>query len=150
LAPCEFFLFTKIKLKLKGRRFDTIEEIQAESQREFSLLAYTPHTNTQHQIQNLLHKKEDRNTDVSTQYIILSFYNFMPFARCSYCNVLYFTHNSPQHRFLIICDDSNRQGEANVVYGKEDSLGMVRPLQALTGPEGSRRLRLSDFKTICT
>jgi hypothetical protein len=24
------------------------------------------------------------------------------------------------------------------------------PLQALTGPEGSRRLRLSDFKTIGT
>jgi hypothetical protein len=33
LAPCEFFLFPKVKLKLKGRRFDTIEEIQAESQR---------------------------------------------------------------------------------------------------------------------
>jgi hypothetical protein len=33
LAPCYFFLFTKIKLKLKGRRFDTIEEIQAESLR---------------------------------------------------------------------------------------------------------------------
>jgi hypothetical protein len=33
LAPCEFFLFPKIKLKLKGRRFDNIEEIQAESQR---------------------------------------------------------------------------------------------------------------------
>jgi hypothetical protein len=32
LAPCEFFLFLKIKLKPKGRRFDTIEEIQAESQ----------------------------------------------------------------------------------------------------------------------
>jgi hypothetical protein len=32
LAPCGFFLFPKIKLKLKGRRFDTIEEIQAESQ----------------------------------------------------------------------------------------------------------------------
>jgi hypothetical protein len=30
LAPCDFFLFTKMKLKLKGRRFDTIEEIQAE------------------------------------------------------------------------------------------------------------------------
>jgi len=30
LAPCDFFLFPKIKLKLKGRRFDTIEEIQAE------------------------------------------------------------------------------------------------------------------------
>jgi hypothetical protein len=30
LAPCDFFLFPKMKLKLKGRRFDTIEEIQAE------------------------------------------------------------------------------------------------------------------------
>jgi hypothetical protein len=33
LAPCDFFLFPKLKLKLKGRRFDTIKEIQAESQR---------------------------------------------------------------------------------------------------------------------
>jgi hypothetical protein len=33
LAPCDFFLFPKMKLKLKGRRFDAIEEIQAESQR---------------------------------------------------------------------------------------------------------------------
>jgi hypothetical protein len=33
LAPCDFFLLQKIKLKLKGRRFDTIEEIQAKSQR---------------------------------------------------------------------------------------------------------------------
>jgi hypothetical protein len=33
LAPCGFFLFPKVKLKLKGRRFDAIEEIQAESQR---------------------------------------------------------------------------------------------------------------------
>jgi hypothetical protein len=33
LAPCDFFLFPKMKFKLKGRRFDTIEEIQAESQR---------------------------------------------------------------------------------------------------------------------
>jgi hypothetical protein len=32
LAPCDLFLFPKMKLKLKGRRFDTIEEIQAESQ----------------------------------------------------------------------------------------------------------------------
>jgi hypothetical protein len=32
-APCDFFLFQKMKLKLKVRRFDTIEEIQAESQR---------------------------------------------------------------------------------------------------------------------
>jgi hypothetical protein len=33
LAPRDFFLFPKMKLKLKGHRFDTIEGIQAESQR---------------------------------------------------------------------------------------------------------------------
>jgi hypothetical protein len=33
LAPCDIFLFPKMKLKLKGRRFDTIEEIQSESPR---------------------------------------------------------------------------------------------------------------------
>ena len=30
LAPCDFFLFPKLKLWMKGRRFDTIEEIQEE------------------------------------------------------------------------------------------------------------------------
>jgi hypothetical protein len=33
LAPCDFFIFPKMKTKSKGRRFDTSEEIQAESQR---------------------------------------------------------------------------------------------------------------------
>ena len=33
LAPCDFFLFPKLKLWMKGRRFDNIEEIQEESQR---------------------------------------------------------------------------------------------------------------------
>jgi hypothetical protein len=33
LEPCEFFTFSKTKLKLKGCRFNTIEEIDAESQR---------------------------------------------------------------------------------------------------------------------
>jgi len=32
LAPCDFFLFPKLKLRTKGRRFDTTEEIQEESQ----------------------------------------------------------------------------------------------------------------------
>ena len=32
LAPRDFFLFPKLKMKLKGRRFQTLEEIQAESQ----------------------------------------------------------------------------------------------------------------------
>jgi hypothetical protein len=33
LAPCEFFLFPKMKLKLKGRQFDNFEGIQGEWQR---------------------------------------------------------------------------------------------------------------------
>jgi len=33
IAPCHFFLFTKLKFWMKGRRFDTIEEIQEKSQR---------------------------------------------------------------------------------------------------------------------
>jgi len=32
LAPSDFFLFPKLKMKLKGQRFQTVEEIQAESQ----------------------------------------------------------------------------------------------------------------------
>jgi hypothetical protein len=38
LAPCDFFLFPVMKLKLKGRRFDTIEEIQAEPQTVLDIL----------------------------------------------------------------------------------------------------------------
>jgi hypothetical protein len=38
MAPCDFFLFPKIKLKLKGRRFDTTEKIQTESQRVLDTL----------------------------------------------------------------------------------------------------------------
>jgi hypothetical protein len=38
MVPCDFFFFPKIKLKLKGRRFDTIEEIQTESQRVLDTL----------------------------------------------------------------------------------------------------------------
>jgi hypothetical protein len=32
LAPSDFFLFPKLKMKLKGRRFHELEEIQAELQ----------------------------------------------------------------------------------------------------------------------
>jgi hypothetical protein len=38
LAPCDFFLFPKMKLEQKGGRFDTIELIQAESQRVLDTL----------------------------------------------------------------------------------------------------------------
>jgi hypothetical protein len=38
LAPCDFLIFPKMKFKLKGRGFDTIEEIQTESQRVLNTL----------------------------------------------------------------------------------------------------------------
>jgi hypothetical protein len=38
LAPCDFFLSPKMKLKLKGCCFDTTEEIQAKSQRVIDTL----------------------------------------------------------------------------------------------------------------
>src|SRR5215468_1122586 len=38
LAPCNFFLFPKIKLKLKGRWFDTIDQFQAKLQRVLVIL----------------------------------------------------------------------------------------------------------------
>jgi len=38
LAPCDLFLVPEMKLQLKGRRFDTIEEIQAESRRVLDIL----------------------------------------------------------------------------------------------------------------
>jgi len=38
LAPCDFFLFPKMKLQLKGRRFDRVEEIQRESQNVLGML----------------------------------------------------------------------------------------------------------------
>jgi transposase len=31
-APCDFALFSKLKMKLKGRRFVTVSDIQRESQ----------------------------------------------------------------------------------------------------------------------
>jgi hypothetical protein len=32
IAPCEFTLFPKLKMKLKGRRFETVSDIQREPQ----------------------------------------------------------------------------------------------------------------------
>jgi hypothetical protein len=38
LAPADFFLFLKLKSTLKGRRFDTIEEIKGNSQRDLKVI----------------------------------------------------------------------------------------------------------------
>ena len=40
LAPCDFFLFPTMKLQLKGRCFDTIEEIHAEMQEVIDTLTF--------------------------------------------------------------------------------------------------------------
>ncbi|KAJ4451389.1 hypothetical protein ANN_02851 [Periplaneta americana] len=39
LAPSDFFLFPKMKINLKGRRFQTVEEIQAKSQKVLNKLS---------------------------------------------------------------------------------------------------------------
>jgi hypothetical protein len=36
LAPCDFALFPKLKMKLKGQRFETVSDIQRESQAELN------------------------------------------------------------------------------------------------------------------
>ena len=41
LAPCDFFLFPRLKRLMKGRRFATIEEIKTESLRELKDIAQT-------------------------------------------------------------------------------------------------------------
>lgn len=38
MAPCDFFLFPKLKRPLKGRRFDNIDEIKAESLKELKAI----------------------------------------------------------------------------------------------------------------
>jgi hypothetical protein len=53
LAPCDFHLFPEMKLKLKGRRFDFIEEIQAESQRVLDTL-------TENDFQETFQKRRSR------------------------------------------------------------------------------------------
>jgi hypothetical protein len=35
LAPCDFALFPKLKMKLKGQHFETVSDIQTKSQAEF-------------------------------------------------------------------------------------------------------------------
>jgi hypothetical protein len=41
LVPSQFFLFPKMKIKLKGRRFDTVEEVQAETLSILNILTKT-------------------------------------------------------------------------------------------------------------
>jgi len=41
LAPCDFYVFPKMKLWLKGRRFISIEEIQAKLQKVLNMLTPT-------------------------------------------------------------------------------------------------------------
>jgi histone-lysine N-methyltransferase SETMAR len=49
LVPCDFSLFPQLKIKLKGRHFDTIERIEAESQAVLNTL-------TEHDFQDAFKK----------------------------------------------------------------------------------------------
>jgi len=42
LAPADYFLFPKLKLSLKGRNFQTVEDIQCTVTRELNNIAKTP------------------------------------------------------------------------------------------------------------
>jgi hypothetical protein len=87
LAPCDFFLFPKMKLKLKGRRFDTAEEIQAESQRVLDNL-------TQKDFQEVLLHEGDGGTDVYMRKRTSS--RVMAAAR-PYCEFYDFYSVSPEY-----------------------------------------------------
>jgi hypothetical protein len=39
LAPCDFFLFPRMKMKLKGRRFDDADTIKMNTTRELNMLS---------------------------------------------------------------------------------------------------------------
>jgi hypothetical protein len=75
LAPCDFFLFPKIKLKPKGRRFDTTEEIQAESQKVLD-------TPTENDFQEALQKRSRQWQEATTSRMMAAdrpygeFYDF--------------------------------------------------------------------------
>jgi hypothetical protein len=53
LAPCDFSLFPQLKIKLKGRRFDTTDVLEAESQAVLNTL-------TEHNFQDAFKKWQKR------------------------------------------------------------------------------------------
>lgn len=63
LAPCDFFMFPKMKIKLKGRRFDTIKEIQEKSQEVLKALTTTDFEKCFHSWQKRWQRCIDANGD---------------------------------------------------------------------------------------
>jgi len=76
------------------------------------------------------------------------------------CNVLEGWYYTDMYRIIIQgCSDRmylrclrRRSYQMDIIndYWKYIVKGKARPLQAWTGPEGSRRMRLPDFKTVGT
>jgi histone-lysine N-methyltransferase SETMAR len=64
LTPCDFFLFPKMKLQLKGRRFDRLEEIQWESQ---NVLGTLREQDSQHAFQQWK-RRWNRRVDAQGDY----------------------------------------------------------------------------------
>jgi hypothetical protein len=59
-------------------------------------------------------------------------------------------HKADLQLVAIFMQMPNELWHYSLYYGKGKGKGKAIPLQAWTGPEGSRRLRLPDFKTIGT
>jgi hypothetical protein len=53
LAPCDFFLFPRIKMKLEGRGFDDVDTIKMNTTRELNMLS-------REDFQRYFHKWQER------------------------------------------------------------------------------------------
>ena len=65
-------------------------------------------------------------------------------------NIKETSSEKPVHSFFGNCNNYYLSRQLHVMVLYSGGKGKVIPLQAWTGPEGSRRLRLPDFKTIGT
>jgi hypothetical protein len=63
--------------------------------------------------------------------------------------ILHSFHKLEDHQFLAEFSCTSTKIPKSIV-GTSEGKGKAIPLQAWTGPEGSRKLRLPDFKTIDT
>jgi len=63
LAPCDFFLFSKIKRTLKGRRFASIDEIKSASLKELKTISKPEFQSCFEEWKKRWHKCVISNTD---------------------------------------------------------------------------------------
>jgi hypothetical protein len=132
LAPCDFVLFPKMTLKLKGRRFDTIEEIQAESQRVLDTLTE----------QNFRKPSNNAGTGGIGVYMREGTTSRVMAADSPYGD---FHSVSP---YFMFCKSVNIYKNRPDIESSQKRYS--NPIRACTDPEGSRKMRRPDCKIIGT